>query len=226
MALYNGWPKFGKWLSNTGVKPTQQQQLNQGAVMTVNSTYYGPTPSYVSIQNIGGGGGGSGSAIGGGAGGSGAIIGGGTLYGGGGTYTIPQITYGGSALTLPDPLTQQEKDELAALKEQHHMETKAIKIQKFRELHPELRQMIIGMMVWQDKKEEISGTQAEKSTRLQELEMKEQLGKFNMSSYFQPYNGFHVTPVVPPDGLTKEDLMEAHTTATFEEELLKDESDV
>lgn len=132
---------------------------------------------------------------------------------------------GGTSLTIqfPTPLSDAELKELNILKEQHATESKAVKKQKFRELHPELRQMVIAMLLWQEKCLEISVSESTKTDRMKELEARHMTLS---SQWFTSTVGPYVTAPPIPHGLTVQDLQEAHTEATLEEEILScEESD-
>ena len=154
------------------------------------------------------------------------MMGGGMLGGGGGgaaagfSYTVPSTgTYTISTGAVGQPLTPDEIAELNILREQHATETKALKKQKFRELHPELRQMVIAMLVWGDKCTEIGNADASRSDRMKELESK----RSNLSGFTGQNYGYTIPFNLPfsiPTGLTRQDLEEAHVEATIEEELL------
>ena len=165
-----------------------------------------------------------------------------TLGGSSGTITLGgssgTITLGGlitDMSSLPVGLTQQEQDELRSLNENYDVETKAIKIQKFRNLHPEMRQMVIAMLVLGDLQQEISTIAPEKSQRHLDLEARNLWGTLNqhlhignLNAINYNYNTWPWATVVAgliPAGLTRKDLEEAHAQATLEEELGLSESE-
>jgi hypothetical protein len=143
-------------------------------------------------------------------GGQGILIGGATSVG----------TWSGSP--GGPPLTQEEQAKLAQLKQEQQLETKALKKQKFRETHPHLREMIIALLAWQQICQEISSTEAPKSQEQINLENKE-INSKSFSLMGMPvtagWNG-QFPLVTPPEGLTADDLKEAHADAAFEEEIL------
>jgi len=117
-------------------------------------------------------------------------------------------------------MSKQEADELKLLREEHKLVVREIRLQKFRELHPEMRQMIISLLIIADIEMEISSSGPTKSDRLNELEAKEFYNNYTTTAYVNP--DWHWSTVVAsliPQDLTKNDLINAHTQATLEEEL-------
>jgi hypothetical protein len=155
--------------------------------------------------------------------------GGGVGASGGFTWSTPAIGgAGGSSMivqTLSYLLSKEEEEELKLLEEEYVAATKIAKINKFKELHPEMRQMIIAHLIWQDQREIISKTEADKSDRLVELKQKQVMSRsYGITGQCTNINNPIYTTIALPEGLSKEDMIEAHTAATMEEELLKDET--
>lgn len=156
-----------------------------------------------------------------------------TIGSSGGTVLTPaqlsQMLQGLGSLSSTG-LTQKEKEELENLKQQYSAELKAAKLAIFKKLASELRQYVINSFIWKDALKEMGETTVEKSNRLSELELKESL--------YGPYSGkaVHHTQGFPwtltdtlgnviqlPEGITIEDLKQAHLEACLEEEVLDGE---
>jgi hypothetical protein len=225
------WPKFTDWLSVTKTKITGlAPQDSSGTIVTSSAgTYTVPTTAaYVKVSMVGGGGGGSGTVanVAGYAGGasgnitiSNATIGAGGVGGHGAIYATH--SYGSTAYPS---LTAEEQKELDLLREETKASSKVFKLNIFRELHPDMRQMVIAMITWQQYRDSISSAKTV-STRQQELEMKASMASGGLYNGYN-YNVSNTATIcwsgsLIPDGLTREDLIEAHTSACLEEELLK-----
>lgn len=126
-------------------------------------------------------------------------------------------------LTFGPELTQQEKDELQLLKEEREQRSKELKIAAFKELHPEMRQMVICLLLWQDNKESIDTLEADMTDRERELTNKDNMSGRIYSSIgtIDAWSGMFFPMISLPKGLTKEDLIEAHTAASMEEVILE-----
>jgi hypothetical protein len=139
----------------------------------------------------------------------------GLLWGGGAS-----ISLGGSLFPSYAPLTPEETKELAALETQRSQETKQLKLEAFKELPCALRQHVIDSLLWYNKCKEISTMTAIKSIRQEELELKK-------PHNFIQYSSVHYGSITPPpmliDGLSYEEMIQAHNDATMEESL--EESD-
>lgn len=123
-------------------------------------------------------------------------------------------------------LTADEQKEFSELKKQHEADIKTAKLSVFKKLASELRQYVINSYEWKSSVHEINQTKAEKSERLRELENKESLtrgyGGASLGSYhagFSPEYKLNLELELP-EGLTIEDLKQAHMEACLEEEML------
>ena len=146
--------------------------------------------------------------------------------------TMP--TYANTA-TSYEVLTPEEMKEFAKLEEQHTANTKLLKLEKFKELPATLRQHVVNSILWQRAVEAINTIEAEPvNERHKELTAKNPWN-IKMTSIAQMLqtinrtNGNSLDPMQAdirlPDGITGEDLINAHNEATLEESLLEKEDD-
>lgn len=122
--------------------------------------------------------------------------------------------------------TQQENEELKGLYEEREQETKRLKLEKFKKLPPELRQAVADAIQWSKAVQEINATEAPITDRERELQVIP-AGYFSHQAVFSGFAGINSTPAgwfVLPNGITKDDLLKAHSDATLEE-TLKENSD-
>lgn len=125
--------------------------------------------------------------------------------------------------------TAEEKKEYDELKAQYEADVKAAKLNVFKKLPSELRQHVINSFMWKDTVAEINKTVADKGARLAELENKESLsrgyGGATLGNYSSSFNSEFKLDLQPalPEGITIEELKQAHTEACIEEELLDGE---
>lgn len=138
----------------------------------------------------------------------------------GGMLTQQQISTLLGAFT--QSLTATETQELEQLKKERELAIKAAKLAIFKKLDSTLRQTVINLMAWTDSCKEMDTVTVDKPARLVELEQKEQFGRI----FIQPMNHSKYTfPAwVPqlPEGVTIDDLRQAHIEASLEEELLNE----
>jgi hypothetical protein len=148
----------------------------------------------------------------------------------GGTLTqdqIEQILKGVTTIGL----TAEEEKELEELKAQHAGLIKAAKLSVFKKLPSDMRQFVINNLEWEDRVAEIESATTEKSTRLQELENRDRRVFINNGQSFSGTNwhdanigNFPIARTIRlPDGLTANDLRQAHVEATLEEEVLHEQ---
>lgn len=138
------------------------------------------------------------------------------------------------------PLSNEEQKEYQRLEKEHEEEVKSAKLAYFKALPPEFRQTIINILQWETVAKEINHIEPPKSERLRELEGRARRTNpfagygHSYSKQFYPSGGSplqdaldnlgrHHYPTNMPNGLTLEQLEEAHLEATIEEELLKNE---
>lgn len=149
--------------------------------------------------------------------------------------TIPGLSqqiFGG--LQLPAPLTSAEEEELKELEHQQAWSTKMAKLAVFKALPREYRQSIINVLLWEEAVQEINRTSNPESDRLRELKLKQSFSP--LSPFLGSGHTFHPpsmggrpmwppasfgmpTQTMLPEGITKDDLMQAHLDASLEEEI-------
>lgn len=135
-------------------------------------------------------------------------------------------------------LSPEEQKELEQLQTEYAAEIKACKLAIFKKLPTELRQFVVNALSWRECTQEINGVIIDKSERLKELENKNSYkhmfgGPSVGPSYGMPINNnWYGAPVDAsmadslsrfisiPDGITAEELKQAHVEATLEEEIL------
>ena len=159
----------------------------------------------------------------------------------GASLTPAQLQQMLSSMTIG--LTSEEKEELDRLTIEHGHEIKKQKLNAFKKINPALRQFVINAITWRESLTEINSVHVDKSQRLQELEQKRQQhnwytsagGSFHQqsgkSSLWTPsFDPSHMDGMLRmvgiPEGITIQDLMEAHVEATLEEEMLNGEEEV
>lgn len=128
-------------------------------------------------------------------------------------------------------LTADEKVEFDKLTEEFKAEVKISKIATFKKLPTELRQFVVNFFAWQESINVINTTTVDKSERLKELEQKneagklfsQQLGQYMGSTYTTTGLNNILFQIGLPDGLTIEELKQAHIEASMEEEMLNGE---
>ena len=133
-------------------------------------------------------------------------------------------------LGLKDPLTVEETQELKDIKEQHAIDLKTLKINMFKKQSSELRQHVINSFLWQETVNEINIASIPNSDRVNELEAKSKNQSYpystnaigNLSINIQDSTGFirFGAQATLPDGITIQELRQAHLEATLEEEIL------
>jgi hypothetical protein len=146
-------------------------------------------------------------------------------------------------------LTAEEQKELDLLQIEHQNELKAAKIAEFKKIPNELRQFIINYFTWQNALEAVDNVPIEKNDRLIELERKNVTLNGSISGQSLTFQGAYPTwtsSISPqsifqhyplsgideplkiadmPEGLTIEDLMNAHAEQCLEEEMLDEKSE-
>lgn len=159
----------------------------------------------------------------------------------GGAQQVQHNKFGGLSaqqvqgiLTTFSTLSPEEKAELENLKKEYEISVKVAKLDEFKKLPTELRQFIINVISWKEAKEKIEAAHPDKPDRLKELENKEnnsnlmtQFGhSINIgqnqwySSHTSSVNLDFMELLPIPEGVTAEELKEAHVEATLEEEML------
>lgn len=129
-------------------------------------------------------------------------------------------------------LTKEEEAELEDLKVQYEHALKRSKLDTFKKLDPELRQFVVNCLNWQEATQNMKATPVVKSARQVELENKD----INRRTYGQPTSRFGASSsamtldglmqqlirgwIQMPEGVTADDLKQAHMEATLEEEML------
>lgn len=131
-------------------------------------------------------------------------------------------------------LSQAEELELAHLEAENLVNVKAAKLNQFKSLPKEFRQTVINLISWDEERKKINETLAPGSDRLLSLRAR----KVNNGSFFGglhhhtsfghgsghwPPEGLQFTPVLLPEGITREELVQAHLDASLDEELVTEE---
>ena len=159
-----------------------------------------------------------------GIGGNGTLVWGGAGGGGGGSGGAGQLTTSQIMTTIQGfmGLTPEEAKELENLNKEQTIENKTLKLSEFKNMPPELRQFVINASFWTDMVKKINETKAPQSDRQKELIQKESISKmFSGSLSVQAVGYMNVFATLPlPEGLTVDDLRQAHLEQTLEEEML------
>lgn len=164
---------------------------------------------------------------------TGTIIGTGTTTGGnggGGIISTPSIYYppgtggismgtGGSILGGPS-LTTEEQAELKVLDEEYQKAIKQKQVEGFKRICPAIRQQIVNEILSNREIREINAATEEKTERHRELEAKKNI---YVGQWYGTAGGYSFPPINPPTPtmLTEDEVIQAHTEATMEEECLK-----
>lgn len=127
--------------------------------------------------------------------------------------------------TIHIVLSPEEKKELDLLVADFEIDKKQLKLKEFKKLSPEIRQYVINAQTWQHTLHIINSTEPEKSERLKELESKP-THPYTLSgqNIGLTMGGYYTIPVSLPDGLTLEDISQAHVEQTLEDEMLDGEA--
>lgn len=147
----------------------------------------------------------------------------------GGILTPSQLTQMLQGLSAG--ISQQEKQELENLRQQNKLETKTLRLMIFKKLPGDLRQYVINSFIWKESVGEMNKTVADKTERQKELENKESLSNmFGQGVHISSGSSFSIDPqwitgVALPEGITIEDLKQAHVEACLEEEVLDGEQE-
>ena len=138
---------------------------------------------------------------------------------------------GGGSLFQAPTISPEETKELEELDRQYKEDVKNVKLQAFRELPSALRQHVINQLVWYKMAQEISHKTATKSQRHIDLEGKKlPFQMAGLSTYIGSVQstmwGNIPNTSVPPvmiEGLSADDLIQAHNDATLEESISDDQ---
>lgn len=147
-----------------------------------------------------------------------------------GTSTGPTLTPSQLSQMLQglSSISAQEKQELEQLRQQNKLETKTLRLVIFKKLPSDLRQYVINSFMWKESVGEMNNTVADKSERQKELENKESFSMFGQGVHTSSGSSFFISPewitgVTLPEGITIEDLKQAHLQACLEEEVFNGE---
>lgn len=144
-----------------------------------------------------------------------------------GTSGISGLTFNGlHGIIQPQDLTIEEEKELNELEDLHKFDSKRLKLNYFKSLPKEFRQQMVNVLLWDDLTKEINEISADKPSRLIELRVK----KDGNSPYYirnHIINGnswwlsghIKISESILPEGITKEELLQAHLDASLEEEI-------
>lgn len=158
----------------------------------------------------------------GGIGGAGQVyIGNGSGGGAGGAMSPSQLQKMLSGL-WPNSITKEEQEELARLKGEYEAERKAARLAEFKKLPAELRQFVMNSVAWSSAVASINAVDVPMSERHKELKSKEDVFKsygtiHTQGGWSYPFS-FGSMPL--PEGLTLEDIKNAHIEQSLEEEML------
>ena len=134
------------------------------------------------------------------------------------------------------PITREELDKLATLKEQRVADTKKFKLEHFKKLPANFRQHVINDFLWEKEIENINNVAAIQTEEEKVLESKKGLwgtggvvfppqfgGIGNILTGIDYSVGIRTAPKLPID-ITVEELIKAHNEATVEESFTNTES--
>lgn len=112
-------------------------------------------------------------------------------------------------------LTKEEQEELSRLEAERLVETKRLRLEAFKSLHPDLRQVVVDCIMWQEHRNNISELVAVVSPR--ELDLKRRSFLTSVNAAGDGWRGFNNNLL--PEGLTIEDLIQAHADKVIEEKI-------
>jgi len=142
------------------------------------------------------------------------------------TVTATDLEQLRKMLGLEDPLTAEEKQELENLKSQYANDLKVTKLNIFKKQSSQLRQYVINSFLWQETVNLMNSAKPSQSVRINELENKTStpfpfLSGSGNTLFTQDSTGFIPYSHLPmPNGISIEELQQAHVEATIEEEML------
>lgn len=125
-------------------------------------------------------------------------------------------------------ITKEEQEELENLRKDHRAEVKRAKLSLFKGLSAQLRQSIIDKYEMKDCFSKMDKVSVQPSSRHSELDMKESLsrmgmyGHSNMWAKSEAYEERFAMSL--PQGISIEDLKNAHMEASIEESLVSNET--
>lgn len=132
-------------------------------------------------------------------------------------------------MSMYAPLSKEESEELDNLKKEHNNEVKVAKLAAFKKLSPEMRQFIVNLISVHASVKKINDTTVDKSQRLKDLESKEAFTRGSTSTTWAQYSGVNIydpfsnkikVQAIEIDGISLEEIQQAHVEATVEEEML------
>lgn len=144
-------------------------------------------------------------------------------------FGVPvSIPYSGTLTYSYSELTPEERKEYDELREQWNIEVKIAKLAKFKKLPTDLRQFVVNTIYWVEAMRKINNVTVPISERLNELSNRSSFVRLNSSSslnaipiYTSNYSAMSESLNIPlPDGISFEDLKNAHIEQTMEEEML------
>lgn len=133
--------------------------------------------------------------------------------------TFPSMMGTMTGFSFGDPLSKEENNELAGLVEHYNLDKKLLKIEAFKKLPFLVRQNAINLLIWQQYKKEISKLEPEKTARHIALEQKKNSGLISITGSIWG-SGYNLHVEILPDGITQEELEQAHVDASLEEQVL------
>ncbi len=142
-------------------------------------------------------------------------------------YTASQIAQALSSLSVG--LTKEEEKQLEELRKEHALLAKKAKLGVFKTMVSSIRQQVINAYEWKLCFDNMNSTTVIKDPKLVELEKKEEMGKmFSTQAVYKKqsredtwFSGLLFGPGASlPEGISLEDLKQAHMEASLEEEML------
>lgn len=152
------------------------------------------------------------------------------------TITLPIGASSGAMTTFSSlfdsmikPLSTDEVKRLEELKQEHQVKIKQAKVDIFKKHPPDMRQFVINVISWRDLAKQVEAVSIDTPQELKDLEQRHEYGKLFTASgrgfqYHIRDNTASIYDILISlgsfDGLTFEDLKQAHLEATMEEEML------
>ena len=166
-----------------------------------------------------------------------------------GSSAFPGVAAMGAQITMSSPslsssqiaqalagltvgLSKEEQTSLDQLRKEHQASVKHAKLGTFKKLPAEIRQQVVNAYEWKTCFDNMNATTVVKDPKLEALEKKEELhSMFSHSGYKRQSSSIAIDPTAYPgiffginmglpQGVTLEDLKQAHMEASLEEEML------
>jgi hypothetical protein len=122
------------------------------------------------------------------------------------------------------PMSPEEAEQLKALNQEHKEKIREEQLNLFKKSAKEVRQFIVNLILTKKLAVDMSNVRVEKSDAHKELENKDIWQPKTLFSGFNYGNKTVIHDIVKafgfPDLITEDDLLEAHTEASLEEDML------